>query len=57
MAFCGVFGADNFPKLTREGFIIDNASPSHNAGSHRMILWFQENKVYLADLPGILIKN
>ena len=55
--FYGVFAADNFPKLTRERFIIVNASPSQHAGSHWMVLLFHINKVYLADLLGILIQN
>ena len=52
-----VFAADNIPKLTREGFIIVNASPSHHAGSHWMAHLFQENKVCLANPLGIRIKN
>ena len=47
--FYGVFAADNFPKLTREGFIIVNDSPSQHAGSHWMVLLLHKNKVYLAD--------
>ena len=47
--FYGVFAADNFPKLTREGFIIVNASTAQYEGSHWMIILFQENKVYMAD--------
>ena len=35
--FYGIFAADNFPKLTREGFIIVNASPAQYEGSHRMV--------------------
>ena len=30
--FCGIFAADNFPKLTRKGFIVDNASPAQYEG-------------------------
>ena len=44
-------------KITREGFIIVNASPSQHAGSHWTILLFHENKVYLADPLGIPIQN
>ena len=36
--FYGGFAADHFPKLTREGLIIVNASPSQPAGSHWMFL-------------------
>ena len=52
--FLWVFAADNFPKLTREGFIIVSASSSQHAGSHWMVLLFHENKVYLADPLGEL---
>ena len=52
-----VFAADNFPKPTREGFIIVNASPLQPVGSHWMILLFHENKVFLADPFGIPIQN
>ena len=55
--FYGVFAADNFPKLTREGFIIVNASPSQHGGSHWMVLLFHKNKVYLADPLGIRIQK
>ena len=55
--FYGVFAADNFPKLTRERFIIVNASPSQHADSHWMVLLFHKNKVYLADPLGIPIQN
>ena len=55
--FYGVFAADNFPKLTREGFIIVNASPPQYEGSHWMVILFHENKVYLADTLGIPIQN
>ena len=41
--FYGVFVAYNFPKLTKEGFIIINASPAQYEGSHWM--------VYLDDPP------
>ena len=55
--FYGVFAADNFPKLTRKGFIIVNASPAQYEGSHWMVILFHENKVYLADPLGIPIQN
>ena len=55
--FYGVFAADNFPKLTREGFIIVNASPAQCGGSHCMVLLFHKNNVYLADPLGIPIQN
>ena len=42
--FYGVFAADNFPKLTRESFIIVNASPAQYEGSHWMVILFHENK-------------
>ena len=47
----GVFAADNFPKLTGEGFIIVNGL------SHWMVILFHENKAYLADPLGIPIQN
>ena len=53
----GVFAAENFPKLTREGFIIVNASPAQYEGSHLMVNLFYENKVYIADPLGIPIQN
>ena len=40
----GVFAADNFPKLTREGFIIVNASPAQYEGSHWMVILFHKKK-------------
>ena len=55
--FHGVFAADNFPKLTTEGFIIVIASPAQYEGSHCMVLLFHENNVYLADPLGIPIQN
>ena len=55
--FYGVFAADNIAKLTREEFIIENASPSQHEGSHRMVFLFHENKVYLADPLRIPIQN
>ena len=55
--FYGVFAADNFPKLTREGFFIVIASPAQYEGSHWMVILFHENKIYLADPLGILIQN
>ena len=55
--FYGVFAADNFPKLTGEGFIIANASPAQYEGSHWMIILFHENKVYIADPLGIPKQN
>ena len=53
----GVVAADNFPKLTSEGCVIVNASPSEHAGSHWMVLLFHKNKVFLADPLGIPIQN
>ena len=38
------FAADTFPKLTGEGFIIVNASPSQHAGSHWTALLFHDKK-------------
>ena len=55
--FYGAFAADNFPKLTREGFIIVNASPAQYEGSHWMVILFHENKVYMADPLGIPTQN
>ena len=55
--FYGVFAADIFPKLTREGFIIVNASPAQYEGSYWMVILFHENKVCLADPCGIPIQN
>ena len=55
--FFGIFAADNFPKLTRERFIIVNASPAQYEGSHWIIILFLENRVYLADPLGISIQN
>ena len=55
--FYGVFAADNFPKLTREDFIIVNASPAQYEGSHWMVILFHENKAYMADPLGIPIQN
>ena len=55
--FYGVFAADNFPKLTREGFIIVKVSPAQYEGSHWMLILFHENKDYLADPLGIPIQN
>ena len=43
--------------LTREGFIIVNASSSQRAGSHWMILMIHENKIYLAIPLRIPIQN
>ena len=40
--FYGVFAADIFPKLTREDFIIVNASPAQYEGSHWMIISLDE---------------
>ena len=55
--FYGAFASDNFPKLTREGFIIINASPAQYERSHWMVILFHENKEYLADPLGIPIQN
>ena len=55
--FLRSFAADNSPKLTREGFIIVNASPAQYKGSHWMVILFHENKVYLADPLEIPIQN
>ena len=53
----GVFAADNFPKLTGEGFIIVNASSRQYERSHWMVILFHENKAYFADPLGIPIQN
>ena len=55
--FYEVFAADNFPKLTREGFIIVNTSPAQYEGSHWMVILFHGNKIYSADPLGIPIQN
>ena len=55
--FYGVFATDNFPKLTRKGFIVVNASPAQYEGSHWMVILFHESKYYLADPLGIPIQN
>ena len=62
--FFGFFAAENFPKLTRKGLIIVNASPSQHSkdskefqGKHWMVLLCHENKVYLADSLGIPTQN
>ena len=55
--FFGVFAADNFPKLTTEGFNIVIASPAQYKGSRCMVLFFHENNVHLADPLGIPIQN
>ena len=47
--FYGVLAADNFPMLTRKGFVVVYASPAQYEGSHWMVILFHENKVYLAD--------
>ena len=44
--FYGVFAADSFPKLTREGSIIVNASLAQFEGSHWMVILFHENIVF-----------
>ena len=55
--FCGVFAADNFPKLTRKGLVVVNASQAQYEESHWMVILFHENKVYLADPLGLPIQN
>ena len=45
--FYGIFAADNFPKLTRKGFFVVNASTAQYEGSLWMVILFRENKVYL----------
>ena len=55
--FYGVFAAISFPKLTRGGLIIGNASPAQYEGRHWMVISFHENKVYLAEPLGITIQN
>ena len=55
--YFGVFAAGNFPKLTREGFIIVNASSAQYEGSHWMVILFHKKKVFLADPLGIPIQN
>ena len=55
--FYGVFAADNFPKLTRKGFIVVNASPAQYEGSHWMVILFHGNEVYSADPLGIPIQE
>ena len=52
-----MFAADNFPKLTRKGFIVVNCSPTQYEGSHWVVLLFHENKVYLAYPLGIRIQK
>ena len=55
--FLWSFLADNFPKLTRERFIIVKTSSLRYGGSHLRVLLFQKSKAYLADLLVIPIKN
>ena len=42
--FYGVFAADNFPKLTRKGFVAVNASPAQYEGSRWMVIFFSKTK-------------
>ena len=44
-------------KLTREGFLLVNASPAQYEVNPCMIILFYENKVYLADPLGIPMQN
>ena len=47
--FCGVFAANNFPqKLHKNSFLIVNASPSNNLGTHWLLLCNRNNKIIFA---------
>ena len=46
--FCGVFAANNFPqKRHKNSFLIVNASPSNNPGTHWLLLCNRNNKIIL----------
>ena len=51
--FCGVFAANNFPqKFPRNSFLIVNASPSNNPGTHWLLLCNRNKKIIFADPLG-----
>ena len=51
--FWGVFAAKNFPqKLHKNSFLIVNASPSNNPGTHWLLLCNRNNKIIFADPLG-----
>ena len=46
--FCGVFAANNFPqKFPKNSFLIVNASPSNNPGTHWLLLCNRNKKLFL----------
>ena len=48
--FCGVFAAYNFPqKFPKNHFLIVNASPSNNPGTHWLLLCNRNKKIIFAD--------
>ena len=50
--FCGVFAANNFPqKLHKNSFLIVNASPSNNPGTHWLLLCNRHNKKLFLRTP------
>ena len=51
--FCGVFAANNFPqKFPKNSFLIVNASPSNNPGTHWLLLCNRNKKIIFADPLG-----
>ena len=51
--FFGVFAANNFPpKFPRNSFLIVNASPSNNPGTHWLLLCNRNKKIIFADPLG-----
>ena len=55
--FRGVFAADLFPILKSNCFIIVNASDSSKPGSHWILLYYHDNKMYFADPLGFSVTN
>ena len=51
--FLGVFAANNFPKILQpNSFLIVNASTSDNAGTHWLLLCFNNKNLIFADPLG-----
>ena len=50
--FCGVFAADNFPRLPENCFAVVNASISTSSGSHWLLICNYKKTMYFADPLG-----
>ena len=55
--FVGVFAANTFPKLSKNSFMIMNASAVNSIGTHWLLIANHANIIYFADPLGIALEN